>query len=101
MTTKRLIIKMSVRFTILLAILIIVSIYTNGVLNTIIINELALGQMENSTEAFALMETYNGIIKPLVALGTSLITIAVVISTALDVYKFIKTKEKNENEKES
>ena len=100
MSTKCFIIKMSVRLTILLAILIIVSIYTNGVLNTITSNELALGQMENSTEAFVLIETYNGIIKPLVTLGTGLITMTVVILTALDTYKFIKTKEKNENEKE-
>ena len=83
---------MSVRLIILITILTIVSIYTNGVLNTITSNELALGQMENSTEAFALIETYNGIIKPLVTLGTGLITTIVVILTALDTYKFFKNK---------
>ena len=92
MSTKRFIIKTTVRLMILIVIFTIVSVYTHGMLNTITNNELALGQMENSTEAFVLMETYNGMLKPLVTIGASLSTILIVIATIYDTYKFLKYK---------
>lgn len=100
MSTKRFVVRMLIRFSILIVALIIISNYTNT-LGAIANNELALGQMENSTEAFLFVEIYNGTIKPLITLVISLITSFVVIRTVRDTYKFIKTKEKNKNEKES
>ena len=97
MSTKRFITKTATR-VIVLTIVFIVIFNLMGVFDTMISNELALGQMENSNEAFAFIQIYNGTIKPIVNLALSLGASAMVISIILDTYKFIKTKEKNKNE---
>lgn len=99
MSRKQFIKKIATR-AIVLTILLVVIVNFLGAFGTIISNELALGQMENSNEMYLLMELYNNTIKPVgyvLIIASSLI---IATLTAMDTYKFIKTKEKNENEKE-
>lgn len=89
MSRKQFITKTATR-VIVLTIVFIVIFNLMGVFDTMISNELALGQMENSNEAFAFIQIYNGTIKPLVSLAMSLAASAMVIFTILDIYEFIK-----------
>ena len=65
--------------------------------STVITNELALTQMENSNELYMLMETYNKI-RPFISIIYGLITCWFASTTIYDIYQFIKTKtNKGEN----
>lgn len=94
MTTKKFIIKTTIKVLIYAIISTIVAyLLTNPIIN----NDLALGQMENSNELYLLMETYNKI-KHFVSIIYGLITGWFAGSTIYDVYNFIKTKiNKGEN----
>ena len=94
MTTKKFIIKMTIKVLIYA----IISTIAFGLLTTPIINnELALGQMDNSNELYLLMDTYNKI-KPYISVIYGFITVFFATSVANDVYNFIQTK-KNKGEK--
>ena len=55
--------------------------------NTIISNNIALGQMSNSDEAYLLMEYYNNI-RGASSIAYSLMSAVIVGSIAYDIYKF-------------
>ena len=93
MTTKKFIIKTTIKILIYAIIsTIVVSLLTNP----IITNELAIGQMENSNELYLLMETYNKV-KHFVSIIYWLIAVLFAGTTIYDIYKFINTK-KNKGE---
>ena len=93
MTTKRFIIKTTIK---ILIYAIISTIAVSLLTTPIITNELALGQMEHSNELYLLMETYNKV-KPFIFIIYGLITALIADTTIRDTYKFIKTK-KNKGE---
>lgn len=100
MSNKKFIIKLTIKILCLITCLFVVSNISETV-GVIISNYVALEQMNNSDTAFILMETYNNVIKPMGAGVMMLLTIVFIIWMGADTYKFIKTKEKMENEKES
>lgn len=62
--------------------------------NTVITNDIALGQMSNSDEAYLLMEHYNRV-RTSVSVGYSCISALIVGTTIYDIYKFMKNKGEN------
>lgn len=100
MTNKKFIIKLAIKVLFLIVCLFFVTQILEAT-GTVISNYVALEQMNNSDTAFVLMETYNNVIKPMGAGVMTLLTIGLIIWMGADTYKFIKTKEKNKNEKES
>lgn len=66
----------------------------------IVSNNLALGQMQNSDEAFVIMNTYNKS-RPIFNYTMVGICILFVISIVKDTIKFIKNIKNIENEKEN
>lgn len=62
--------------------------------NAIITNNIALGQMSNSDEAYLLMEYYNRI-KTIVSVIYSCISALIVGTAIYDIYNFIKKKGEN------
>lgn len=100
MSNKKFIIKLTIKILCLITCLFVVANVSETV-GVIISNYVALEQMNNSDAAFILMETYNNVIKPMGAGVMMLLTIVFIIWMGADTYKFIKTKEKMENEKES
>lgn len=89
MELKRLIFRMVVR-----SIIIAVILTALTVMEPIITNDIALGQMQNSNEAFAIMSAYNGFKQ----FGNIAGTIAVgwyIVTAARDVYKFVENEKEN------
>lgn len=93
MTTKRFIIKTTVKIIIFAILSVIAMTFLES---PVISNQVALGQMENSNELFMLMETYNKI-RPIISVIYSCIVIWFVGAVGYDIYKFIKTKTKEKN----
>lgn len=60
-------------------------------------NQIALGQFDNSNEAYAAMQYINNT-KPFVRVGYRLFCIALSVSVGYDIYKFTNTKEERETE---
>ena len=60
--------------------------------NTIVSNNIALGQMSNSDEYYLLMEYYNNI-RGVSSIAYSLMSAIIVGSTAYDIYKFTPREE--------
>lgn len=95
MTTKKFIIRTVVK---VLIYAIISTIAMSLLTSPVITNEVALGQMQNSNEAYLLMESYNKT-TPFISIIYGCITALFVGTTIYDIYKFIKTKiNKGENE---
>lgn len=94
-------VKLTVKF-LLLMLIVTFSTATVNVLNSmevIISNNVALGQMSNSDEAFVLMEFYSGLVRPLTLSVTVLFVAAFSVWMSSDIYKFLKNKgEKNEKQ---
>lgn len=94
MTTEKLCKKIFIKIVIFVCIAIFVSGLLNAG-NTIISNQLALEQMENSDGMYMLMEVYNSAIKPTVYIGLIASGIFVTVSIGYNVYNFIKDKKEN------
>lgn len=88
MSTKKFAIKMIVKF-VTLAILTILVLLIFA--NTIITNDIALGQMSNSDEAYLLMEYYNKI-RTITSSVYGCISTLIVGTIVYDIYKFAKNK---------
>lgn len=96
MSTKKFVRNTSIR----ILVLIFLSIFLFSFLaaaGTIITNQIAMGQMENSNELFILHEMYNNAIRPSVIAGFALIVIYNAGAIAFNTYKFIKNKNKENN----
>lgn len=93
MTTKKFIIKTTIKIFIYAIITTIAFSFLTG---PIITNELAMGQMENSDELYLLMESYNKI-KPIISVIYGFITVMFAWSITDNTYKFIQSK-KNKGE---
>lgn len=91
MSIKRFIIRTTLRVVVLVIVCLLVFSISNA-LNTIISNELALGQLENSNENYLLMEVYNGSIKPICAMLVTMLTFVIVCPLGMDIYKLSKNK---------
>lgn len=100
MSRKRFITKITIRALILTIILIFIVNFL-GAADTLIVNELALGQMENSNDAYLLMQLYNNTIKPLCYAIAAIASLVIVVLTATDTYKFLKTINKGETKDEN
>ena len=98
MTYKRFIIKIARRIIWFACLMILVSTVAQSV-SPIVSNEMALGQMQNSNEAYILMNTYNKV-RPIITAVYSGIIIWFTSTIARDIYKFVKTKN-TKNEKEN
>lgn len=93
MKPKKFIIKTVVKVLIFVTLMIIVSsaAYTSSIILT---NEIALGQMQNSNEAFVVMNAYNEI-KSIFGLIAGGIIILFTCVIARDTYKFFKNQKEN------
>ena len=87
--TKQFVKKVTMKMFIFTALLVIVSAISQAV-SPIVTNELALGQMQNSSEAYILMNTVGGV-KSLFTLTHSCIILVYLYTLGKDSYKFIKT----------
>lgn len=94
---KKFITKTAVKIVIFAVILILVTSLLQSI-SPIMSNQIALGQMQNSDEAFVFMNTYNKI-RPIANIGLTVIGVLFAGTIARDTYKFIKSFENN-NEKE-
>ena len=88
MSYKRFAIKMIINA---IALIVLSSIMLFVFENTIVSNNIALGQMNNSDEAYLLMEYYNNI-RGVASIVYSLISAIIVGSTAYDIYQFTHNK---------
>ena len=93
MTTKKFIVKTTIK---ILIYAIISTIALNLLNGPVITNELALLQMENSNSLYMLMDTYYKV-RPFISIIYGFVTALFAITTIHDTYKFIKTK-KNKGE---
>lgn len=89
MTTKKFIIKNVVAILIFLIALILISSALQS-LNTIALNYTALGQMQNTDEAFVWMNTYKNI-RTIANISMVAVSALFVYTIVRDTYKFIKT----------
>ena len=62
--------------------------------NTIITNDIALGQMNNSDEVYLLMEYYNRV-RATISTGYNFISALIIGTTIYDIYKFMNNKGEN------
>lgn len=95
MTPKKLILKTAVKIIIFVLAMAIVAAVTQS---PVITNEVALGQMQNSNEAYVLMNIWLKI-RPMVDVLCTVAAICFVGNIVRDICKFIKTT-KNNKEKE-
>ena len=93
-------VKKTVRRTFVFVFIMIVVSAISQSLAPVITNELALTQMENSNELFILMNTYNKI-KPIFNALYSCAILWFVLTLGRDTYKFAKSINNIENEKEN
>ena len=97
-------IKKTIRKIVIFAFFMIVITSIFQSMSPIVSNEIALGQMQNSNEAFVLMETFNKIRPIRTAVYTGII-VWFVYTIGRDIYKFAKTIKETEtnviNEKEN
>lgn len=92
MTTKRFVMKLTIKIITFL----IISIAVFTILNhPIINNELAIGQMENSNETYIFMESYHRF-KNIVSIIYACVYGLFAGTVMYDLYKFVKTKNKGE-----
>lgn len=94
MSTKKYVFKLITKISIFIIISIIV--YNYLLVNPIISNELALGQMTNSNEMSVLAQAYDKA-ESIILIVYSCITAFLTGTTIYDTYKFISTKNKGEN----
>ena len=85
---------------VIFAFLMTVILFIAQSVSPIVSNNLALGQMQNSDEAFVIMNTYNKL-RPIFNYTMVGICVLFVISIVKDVIKFIKNIKDIENEKEN
>lgn len=85
---------------VIFAFLMTVILFIAQSVSPIVSNNLALGQMQNSDEAFVIMNTYNKF-RPIFNYTMVGICVLFVISIVKDVIKFIKNIKDIENEKEN
>lgn len=88
MSTKTFTTRIIVKAIILLAIAIIMCLVFR---NTIITNDIALGQMSNSDEAYLLMEYYNRV-RTTTSMASCSISAIIVGTIIYDIYKFTKNE---------
>lgn len=95
---KKFITKTAIKIVIFVVAMIFVTALLHSI-NPILTNQIALGQMQNSDEAFVFMNTYNNI-KPIANLALTLVCVWFGYTIVRDTYKFIKNIsniEKGEN----
>lgn len=93
MTPTKFIIKTASKI-IIFAFLMIVAAAIMSSLSPVVSNEIALGQMQNSDEAFILMNTYNKV-RPVISAVFTGITIWFTCTIVRDTYKFFKNQKEN------
>lgn len=64
--------------------------------SAVITNDIALGQMQNSNEAYVIMGMYDNM-KHIISIVYNCITVCFAGTIIYDIYKFIKTKTKEKN----
>lgn len=89
-----------VRRTVIFTIIMIVVAAISQAMSPIITNNMALTQMENDNMTFVIMDTYNRI-KPIFNALYSCAILWFVCTLGRDTYKFAKTINNTENEKEN
>lgn len=92
-------VKKTIRKTILFAFLMIVVASVAQAISPVVTNEMALGQMQNSNEAFILMNTYSKV-RPIANAAYAGIIVWFTYTICCDVYKFTKAINA-ENKKEN
>ena len=95
---KKFITKTAIKIVIFVVVMILVAGLLHSI-SPIMTNQIALGQMQNSDEAFVFMNTYNNV-KPVANLVLTLVCVWFGYTIIHDVYKFIKNIsniEKGEN----
>ena len=90
--TTSMFIKKTVIKLIILFITVIVFLGASTIFDTILTNELALTQMENSNELYATQQAYHNIVKPIIATLYTIIIGSIVISVVWDTIKYSKRK---------
>lgn len=93
MTPTKFIFKMATRIIAFAFLMIIVSAVIQS-LSPVVSNEIALGQMQNSDEAFVLMNAYNKV-RPIISAVFAGITIWFTCTIVRDTYKFFKNQKEN------
>ena len=91
MSSKKLKIKIIVN---VITILILTLVLRLVLENTVITNDIALGQMTNSDEAYLLMEYYNKV-RTTVSMAYGCMSAIIVGTTVCDIYKFKNNKGEN------
>lgn len=97
--TKQFIKKIITKIVIFAFIMIVVTSITKS-MSPVISNSVALTQMQHSDAMFVMMNTYNKI-KPLVSVIYFGIIACFTCTIGRDIYKFAKTVNENNNEKEN
>lgn len=95
--TQKFIRKTVIKFIVFIFLMTMVLIIAQSV-SPIITNNLALGQMQNSDEAFVVMSTYYKI-RPILTTIMVGISILFAVAIAKDTYKFVKIVKNTEKEK--
>lgn len=93
-------VKKTIRRTLIFAFVMIIVAAIGNSISPIVSNELALTQMENDNMMFVVMNTYHQI-KPIFSTLYSCVIIWFVYTLGRDTYKFAKTINNTENEKEN
>lgn len=95
MTVKKFIVKVSIK----VLLFVIISMIAITLLQTpIITNKIAMTQMENSDEMYVMMETYYKLV-PIIRIVYGFVVVLFSATTIYDIYKFLKTKNKGDVQK--
>lgn len=93
-------VKKTIRRTLIFAFIMLIVAAIGNSISPIVSNELALTQMENDNLMFVVMNAYNQI-RPIFSTLYSCVIIWFVYTLGRDTYKFAKTINNTENEKEN
>mgnify|MGYP006967120953 CR=1 FL=1 len=97
--TKQFVKKIIKKIVIFAFIMIILTSFTQS-MSPVVSNNMALTQMQNSDAMFIMMNTYNKI-KPIISAIYFGITVWFTYTIGRDIYKFVKTVNESNNEKEN
>ena len=97
MSNRKFVIRMIISAVVLLVCTVVMLLVFE---NTVITNDIALGQMSNSNEAYLLMEYYNRI-RIVASIVYSCVSALIIGIATYNICKFIKTKIQTKNEGEN
>lgn len=99
MTTEKFIKKIILKAIIFIILTTFIISFTNS-MDALASNYITLGQMENDDVMFVVMETYNNAIRPTATLAYTAITLYIITTFGIDIFKFTKNKMNGENKNE-